>query len=322
MSNLDVFSEAAIATYEHKKKKPTSSINELNALLNWLQKKGRIKDDVKGGTQITAPLELGENQSIQNIFGPETFNTNASNIMAQLNMGWSEKVMVVQVTNREMAINRSDEEIFDLAERRVDNAITTAENRMAVELYGDGTFYESLFGLPSFITTTGGGAYAGVDPAVWPRWRNKKLTLAAGYTAADLEDVIVKGIIETKDGVSQPDLCVLSTKHFTMLERTARARVRINNTAYMKEASANAGITNISVGGVEALWDSNSVFGMETDLSYLICSKHIHLNEHPEGKWKFDKGMRPINSMQKVMVAPWMGAMYCTQRKNMAVIAL
>jgi hypothetical protein len=322
MSNMDVFAEVAIATYEHKKKKPTSSIKERNVLLNWLQEKGRISDDVKGGTQITAPLILGENQTVQNIYGPETFNTNASNIAAQLNMGWSEKIMVVQVSNRELAVNASKEQIFDLAETRVDVAVETAENRMAIEVYGDGSFYESLFGIPSFITSTGGGAYGGVDPAIWPRWRSKKLTLAAGYTAGDLEDVIVKGIVETTDGTDSPDGIFLSTRHYTMLEKTSRARVRINNPTYMNETKANAGVTEISVGGIPAYWEANSAFGMETDLSYMLCSKHIHLKEHPEGKWKFDKGMRPLNSMQKVMVAPWMGAMYCTQRRNMAVISL
>lgn len=315
MSNFDVFSEVAIATYEHKKKTPTSSIVERNFLLNMMQEKGKIKTDIKGGTQITEPLTLGENQTIQNIYGGQRFNTGGSNTAAQAAMGWSEKVMVVSITRRELNINRSKEQIFSLADQKMESAQQTAENRMGMEVYSDGSGYESLFGLPSFITPTGGGSYAGVDPNLWPNWRNQVVRLPAGYTAEVLEDAIIDAVIRSTDGVDKPDCMAASVKHWKMLEKNQRSKGRNNNLPYMKEAKANIGFDTLSYGNLDIFWDHNSVFGMDIDVSYGICSDHTYMFEHPEGRWQFDKGTRPIDSLQQVMVAPWMGGMVSKKRR-------
>lgn len=315
MSNLDVMAEVGIATYEHKKKTPVSSIIERNFLLDRMGEKGRIKSDIGGGTQITVPLTLGENQSIQNIFGGQKINIGASNTAAQLQMGWSEKVMVVSITRRESNINRSKEALYSFMEQKMDAAHTTATNRMGMEVYSDGSGYESLFGLPSFITPGGGGNYGNVPVSQWTKWRSKSRKLSAGYTADVLEDEIIAGIIDATDGVEKPDMYLCSAKQWKMLEKNQRAKIRHTNVAYMKEDKAQASFTSISIGDVDVHWDSNSLFGMDLDMGFLVCTDHIWLNEHPEGKWKFDKGTRPIDSLQNVLLAPWMGAMFTDKRR-------
>lgn len=320
MSNFDVFSEVAVATYEHKRKTPTSSIEERNFLINRLGEKGKIKNDIKGGLQITEPLVLGENQTIQNIYGGQRFNTGSSNITAQLAMGWSEKVMVVSITRRELNVNRSKEQIFDLADQKMEAARQTAENRMGMEVYSSGAGYESLFGLPSFITTSGGGAYGGVDPNLWPRWRNQVVRLPTGYTTEVLEDSIIAAVIASTDGADKPDCMAASVKHWKMLEKSQRSKTRNVSLPYMKEAKANMGFDSISYGNLDIFWDQNSIFGMDLDMSFGLCTDHLYLFEHPEGRWEFDKGTRPIDSLQNVMVAPWMGGMVCKKRRCQFVV--
>lgn len=315
MSNADAFADIAIATYEHKKKTPTSSIIDRHFLLNRLKEKGRVKSDVSGGTQITVPLTLGENQTVQNIFGGQKINLGASNVAAQLAMGWSEKVMVVQISERELDINQGKERLYSYAEQLMDAATTTAANRMGVEVYSDGSGYESLYGIPSFITASGAGTYGGVDPTVWPRWKSYAYTLGSGYDATALEDAIVDCIIGTTDGVEKPDLMIASVKHWKLLEKSRRSKIVHNDPGYMKEAKANSGFSMISYGDLDVQWDSNSLFGLAVDVSYGLCTDCITLNEHPNAKWQFDKGQRPIDSFQKVMLARWMGAMYANKRR-------
>lgn len=316
MSNMDIYAEVAIATYEHKKKTPTSSIVERNMLLNRMQEKNRIKTHTGGGTQITAPLTLGENQTVQNIYGAQRFNTGASNTAAQLNMGWSEKVMVVTITARETAVNRGKEQVYDFMDQKMEAAHQTAENRMGMEIYGDGVAYESLYGLSSFVTASGGGSYGGVDPNIWPKWRNAVEVLPGGYTGAQLEDALVSAEIKATDGVQKPDLVVASVKHWKLLEKEARSKIRHTDPKYMKANSAAVNISTVSIGNMEVFWDSNSLFGMDLDVSYGLCTEHLTLEEHSEGKWQFDKGIKPIDSRQSVLVAPWMGALYAVKRRN------
>jgi hypothetical protein len=192
---------------------------------------------------------------------------------------------------------------------------------MGMEIYGDGSSYEGIFGLPSFITTSGAGAYAGVDPNLWPKWKNNAVTLPLGYTADVLEDAIVDGMIKSTDGVEKPDVMVASVKHWKMLEKSQRAKVRVTNPGYMKEAKANIGFNSVSYGDLDIVWDSNSLFGMDLDVSYGLCTDKLNFIEHSEGKWQFEKAVRPIDARQSVLVAPWMGLMYTDKRRCHFVIS-
>jgi hypothetical protein len=320
MSNLDVLADIAIATYEDKKRTPTSSIVDRHFLLNRLKEKGRIKTHTGGGTQLTQPLVLGENQTIQNIYGGQKINLGASNVAAQLNMGWSEKVMVVQVSQRELDVNKGKERIFDFAEMLMDAASDTAGNRMGVEMYSDGSGYESLYGIPSFVTSSGAGDYGGVSVAAWPRWQTQVEVLPGGYTSTQLVDALDSAVIKATDGVEKPDLCVASVKHWKLLAKELRSKTYFNDPGYMKESRANLNWNVISHGNLDVQWDQNSLFGLDIDVSYLLCTDHIFIEELDGAQWQFDKGVRPIDSFQKVMLARWMGAMYTDKRRCHAII--
>ena len=102
MSTLDEYAEVAYATYPHKKKNPTSSIREVTALLDRLDEKGNIKTDVKGGTVITEPQVLTENQTLINYIGAQRLNIGQSPTLNEVKMGWSQKAIAVVVTGREI----------------------------------------------------------------------------------------------------------------------------------------------------------------------------------------------------------------------------
>jgi hypothetical protein len=141
--------------------------------------------------------------------------------------------------------------------------------------------------------------------------------LVVAYDAEILEDAIIDGVIKSTDGSDKPDCMAASVKHWKMLEKNQRKKSRNTHVgpAYMKEAKANIGFDTISYGNLDIFWDHNSLFGMDVDISFGMCTDHHYLFEHPEGKWEFDKGMRPIDSLQSVMVAPWMGGMVNKKRR-------
>jgi hypothetical protein len=325
MSTFDEFAEVAVATQRSQKKRnPTSSIKEINGLLNALEAKKNVKVDETGGTVIEEALTLEENQTVQNYFGAQPLNPGMSPTMDKAKQGWSQKAMFVMVTGREVRINRGDKAFFNFVNEKLDTARDTAANRMAVEVYGDGSLYESVSGIASFVTASGGGTYGGVDSLQHPRWRNQVQTLPGAYTGADLEDALDNAIIKTNDGTDRPDLGVLSIKQYTMLEKQIRDRTRYNmgpSNGYMNKGKAALGFTSLEYkDGMPMIYDVNSQFLANADRSYLLCCKHIKLYEHPDARWEFDEGQRPINQDTLVMFAPWMGNMITKKRRNHCMI--
>ena len=73
-----LFRDLAHATISHWKKKPTDNITQHNALFRWMKENGGIKDDIDGGLDLTEPVVLLENPTIQNYSGYQALNTGAS----------------------------------------------------------------------------------------------------------------------------------------------------------------------------------------------------------------------------------------------------
>jgi hypothetical protein len=327
MATFDEFAEVAVATQRSQKKRnPTSSIKEINALLNILDSKKNIKDDEKGGTIIEESVTLGENETVQNYYGAQLLNPGYSPSMTKAKMGWSQKAMFVVVTGREIKINMGDKAFFSFVNEKLDTARDTAANRMAVEIYGDGSIYESVSGLGAAIQLAPGTTtYAGIDAGIYPRWRNQVKSISATPTGTELEDAFDDAFRRCTDGADMADLGVLSVAHYALLEKQIRDRTRYNlgpSNGYMNKTKAALGFVHLEYkNGMPMIWDANSLFQDTANRSYLLCTKHMRLFEHPEAKWTFDDGERPINQDTLVMFAPWMGNMIFKKRRNCCIIS-
>jgi hypothetical protein len=325
MATLDEFAEVAVATQRgQEKRNPTSSVVEHNILLNFLQDKKQVKTDQKGGTTIERTVVLNENQTVQNFVGLQALNVGASNIMNQAKMGWSQKAMFVVASGREVNINMGDNELFDFVNTKLDNARDTAANRMAVEIYGDGSLIESIAGIASFVQPGGAGVYGGIDATLYPRWRNQVVTLGASPTKEDLEKGYSEAFKKASDGIDTPDLGVASIAHFTLLEAWINEKTRFNvgpGTGYMNKSKAGMGFDTLAYkNGMTVAWDVNSQFLSGANRTFFLCTKHIDLVEHPSAKWTFDQGQRPINQDATIMMATWMGGMITKKRRCHAFI--
>jgi hypothetical protein len=325
MATLDEFAEVAVATQNGKlKRDPTSSVVEHNILLNFLQDKKQVKTDQKGGTTIERAVVLNENQTVQNYVGLQALNVGASNILQNAKTGWSQKAMFVVASGREININMGDHELIDFVETKLDNARDTAANRMAVEIYGDGSLYESIAGISSFIQPGGAGVYGGIDATLYPRWRNQVVALGATPTKEQLEAAYSEAYKKTSDGTDTADLAIASIAHYTLLEAWINDKTRYNvgpSNGYMNKSKTAMGFDTLAYkGGMTVAWDVNSQFLSGANRTYFLCTKHIDMVEHPEAKWTFDKGQRPINQDALIMMATWMGGMITKKRRCHAFI--
>lgn len=318
MATFDEVAAVAVATQNHHMgRSPTSSIQEINVLFNRIAGKKRKKANiVSGGADIDTAVALTENQSIQNYYGGQTLVAPRSQPFQRAKMGWAQKAMLCTFHGREVRQNMSDERLFDYVGESLDNARDTAANRMAVEMHQDGAIAESIVGVSAFVQATGGGEYGTINSAVFTKWRNQVVTMAAIVTGQELETGIDKLYIGcASDGVSKPDLLVLPIDWFTLLEERIRDRTRYN-AGYQKKDDAELGFTTMTYkNGMDVCWDINSQFGANATRGYMLCTSHIKYFEHPDANWKFDEGQRPINQDSLVMFAPWQGGVIANKRR-------
>jgi hypothetical protein len=258
---------------------------------------------------------------VQNYYGSQVHATPASRTLDKVKIGWAQKVMYCIFTGREMRQNMGNSKLFSYVNNQLDTAKDTAANRMGVEVHLDGSITESMSGCDAFITADGGGAYGGIDPVKYPRWRNQVGELPNGYTGRQLITAMDRLFKDCTDGADSPDLAVFPIGMYSQLEEFQNDKTTYNmggGQGYMGAKEANIGFPSIKYknGMMDVVWDVNSQFSANHDRGKFICTKHVFLFEHPEARWEFDKGQHPVNQDVLMMAAIWQGNMITRKRRN------
>src|SRR5690625_7622461 len=89
------------------------------------------------------------------------------------------------------------EQMIDLHEGRIKVAETRLQNRIAADIYGDGTGNggKDITGLQAAISSTPTtGTYGGIDRATWNFWRNQVISCTSDVGAAMSAATILSGM--------------------------------------------------------------------------------------------------------------------------------
>lgn len=331
MATLDEFGEVAVATLKKSMKTPTSSIADVNTLLRKLKEKGNIKSS-GGGTFITEPTTLVENSTLKNYYGYEAGNIGASENLKEARYPKAQKMMHIAASGREMRANTGDEKLFDFVDAKIEAARQTASNRMNIELYGDGSVYQSILGTQTFVantsaTTTAGagtaaGTYGGIDASIFTRWQNKTFlidkTAVTGANVSNALDALKK---LCTDGEDAPDMGVLTLDLFNLLEADMKTKMRYDGLR-MDPKAANVGVPNIYHAMIPIYWDINTSFGTTAQKGYLLDTKNISLLEDPKAKWTFGKPEKPVGGDSIVIMGIWEGQFTCKKRRTQGYLGV
>lgn len=321
MATLDEFGEVAVATLKKSMKTPTSSIGDVNTLMRKLKEKGNIKSS-GGGTFISEPTTLVENGTYKNYYGYEPGNIGASENLKEARFPKAQKMMHIAASGREMRANTGDEKLFDFVDSKIEAARLTASNRMNIELYGDGSVYQSMLGLQSFVSTAGTGTYGGIDSSIFTRWQNKVAsTTASGVTGASIAATLDAGKKLATDGEDSPDMGVLTLDLFNLLETDYRTKIRYDGLR-MDPKAANVGVPSLYHAMIPMYWDINTSFGTTGQIGYLFDTKNIYLLEDPKAKWTFGKPEKPVGGDSIVIMGIWEGQFICKKRRTQCKIYL
>ena len=311
-----IFTEMVTTTDRSWGAKITDNVSKHNALLNRMKARGNIKT-ISGGYEIAEPISYAENSTYQRYAGYDALNTNASDVLTTVKYPLRQVALHVTASGREIRMNSSKEAMKNLVRARKDNAMDTATNQFAIDLYSSGALSEQVNGLQNLIQTNGQGTVGGIDSATWTFWRNKFREATGTNTA--LTPSVANSVqfkadmnalwLSLNRGTDKPDLIVMTHDFFTLYEVAEQEKQR-----YADSDLAKAGFTTYKYKSADVIFDDNANFATTGETAYFLNTKYLYLMQHKEAQWTPDDEKTPVNQDAVVVPIYWMGNLVCTNR--------
>jgi hypothetical protein len=304
------FTEMVTTTLRNHAREVVDNISDNNALLRYLKKKGHIKTE-SGGYEIVLPLEYDENDTYSRYSGYDVLNTNASDVLSAAKYDWCQAAIHVTASGRELRMNNGEEAMIKLVKTRIKNAMHTASNQLAIDLYSDGTASNQIAGLGNLIQSSGTGTVGGIVSSTYTFWKNQFSEMAGTgtWSKSTIKGEMNKLWYPCVRGTDKPDLIVASQDIYAAYEEALQ-----DNQRYMKADEASAGFETLKYKTADVIFDDNSNFSTTAEVAYFVNTDYLYLIQHSEAQWSQDEERKPTNQDAIVVPLYWMGALVTSNR--------
>lgn len=308
-----------IATTWWKQGKSVADNISHNVLL-WrkLNQKGRNKM-VDGGYEIREPLSYGENGTFgwYNGYMPLAVRPQQNTDVAKYT--GKQASVAITLSGRERLINRSDAELVDLLDVRMENAEKSMTNQLSNGLYSDGTGYGGLQlqGLQTLIVADPTTGEAGkISRSSNPWWRNQ--VVDKQITAANIVGAFNELYAKMQRNGDRPDLIVLDNEMWQLYVGVLQAQQRFVST----DKKANKGFAATEYLGVDIILDGGHEGGMPASRAYFLNLANLALKTYTGANMEPAPGgaRRPVDQDSEVHHILWMGALCCSNMFLQGVI--
>ena len=184
MSNAN-YNEVFTSTLESRSRQLADNVSLNNALLNKLREKGNIRK-ISGGSKILEELEYGEGDMVW-YSGYDTISYTPKQLFTAAEYALKLCAVPVAISGEDLLKNSGEEQVIDLFEKRIENAMKTMSNQMAKAVYGDGTGTsgKEIGGLQFLVADSPAtGTVGGINRATSGNefWRNKAAVQSQALT--------------------------------------------------------------------------------------------------------------------------------------------
>jgi hypothetical protein len=291
-------------------------LSKNNALYSRLKKRGKIKK-ISGGYEIVRPLDYAENATYQRYSGYDTLNIQASDVLSAAKYDWVQAAINVTASGRELRMNSGSEQLIDLAEARVKNAMRTAANNMSVDLYSSGALANQMGGLALIIQNAGTGTVGGINSSTYTFWKNKFREAAGTNT---ISKSTIKGEmnalwLDLVRGTDKSDLIVSTHDFFAMYWESLQDLQR-----YAAADEATAGFRSLKYVTADVIFDSNDNFSTTGEKMYFLNTDYLELIVHRDADWAVQEDKMSINQDAVVIPIFWQGQLVCSNRALQGVL--
>lgn len=311
-----IFTELVTTTDRTWGQRITDNVSRHNALLNRMKSRGKIKT-VGGGYEIAEQIEYAENGTYQRYAGYDALNTSASDVLTSVRYPYRQVALHVTSSGREIRMNSSKEAMLNLVAARKRNAINTATNNFAIDIYSSGALSQQINGLQNIIQTNGEGTVGGINSTTWAFWRNRFREATGTDTAASpsvANAVQFTGDmnrlwLQTTRGTDMTDLIVMTHDFYSLYEVGQQDKQR-----YADSDLAKAGFTTLKYKSADVIFDDNANFATTGETAYFLNTNYLYLVQHREAQWTPDAEKKPTNQDAVIVPIYWMGNLVCTNR--------
>ncbi len=267
-----------------------------NALLKRLQSKGNVRP-FSGGNVILEEIMYNDpsTNNANSYSGYEVINIQPDSPISAAQYSITQYADAVTMSGLEMLQNSSKEAIIDLLDGRMQVSEARLLNRIASDIYGDGTGNggKNITGLAAAVPddpTT--GTYGGINRANWAFWQSKKYSGVtdggAAVSASNIQKYMTSLAIQLVRGNDKADLIVADNNYYSLYVQSLQAIQRITS-----EESAAAGFASLKFygggtsadvvldGGVGNACTANHMFFLNTN--YIFLRPHKERNFVPIG---------------------------------------
>lgn len=307
--------EVVTTTLRNRSGELADNYTKNNALLNRLKKRGTIKP-ITGGRTIVQEVAYAENGTFKRYAGYETVNIAPSDVISAAEFSWAQAAVAVTISGAEALQNSGEDAILDLLEERVNNAIGTLTNNIALDCYSDGTADggRQIGGLQLLVgTNPTTGTVGGFDrsTATAAFWRNKKWSCntdgGSVASAANIQSNMNRLYLNCRRGADRPDLIVADNNFYNLYWSSLQAIQRITSS---DDSTVGAGFGELRYMDADVVCDGMIGGGAPTNQMYFLNTKYLHFRPHRERNFvPIGDDRQPSNQDAMVKLIGFMGNM-------------
>ena len=252
-----------------------------NAVLSRLKQKGRIKP-VDGGRTIVEEMDYAENATFMWYSGYDQLNVSPSDVITAAEYNYAQAAVAISMSGLEELQNSGKEQIIDLLESRMENAMRTMSNNISLGMYSDGTGFggRQIGGLQLLIAdnpTT--GTVGGINRANWVFFRNQKFGAVAdgggAATSANIQGYMNQLWLRCCRGADKPDLIITDNNYFNLYWQSLQAIQRITT-----DNQGQAGFSSLKYMSADVVFDGGIGGGCPANHMYYLNSDYIKFRPH------------------------------------------
>ncbi len=287
-----------------------------NALLAELQTAGNIKT-FSGGNVILEELMYNDTTTDNSgsYSGYEAINISPDSPISASQFSIKQYADAVTMSGLEMLQNSGKEAIIDLLDSRMEISEARLLNRIAADIYGDGTGNggKNITGLQAAVPDVANtGTYGGIDRATWAFWRSQVYSGVtdggAAVSASNIIAYMTALALRLVRGRDKPTLIVADSNYYSMYVNALQAIQRVTTDG---SGAAGAGFAKLKFygGGVSADVVLDGGIGMTTaNRMYFLNPKYIKFRPHKDRNFVPIGGERQaINQDAIVKMYGWAG---------------
>lgn len=315
-------SDIITTAIQSRNRKLADNLTYNNAALNRMRQKGNVRM-WSGGNVILEEIMYNDTTTItaNSYSGYETINVAANSPISAAQYNPAQYAASVTISGLEILQNSGKEQMIDLMEARIKVAEGQLLNRVAGDIYGDGTGNggRNLTGFGAALTTAGTGTYGGIDRSTWSFWSNQYYRGVtdggAAVSAANIQTYMTTLALRCVRGNTKVDLIVFDSNYYALYVNSLQAIQRITS-----DSEAAAGFASLKFFGGGASCDvvldggigsstynggsgnANNGYFLNTDFIYL--RPHVNRNFVPIGGER-----EAVNQDAVVKLIGWAGNM-------------